>query len=279
MSFKCNKCDKTFKSEKNYEKHKIKQVPCDYICKFCGCKCGYKQAFYDHVNFECLKNREKVINNNVNQNNVDAKNINNQQNTNNNNNVNQNILLMQPFEIDREYMEPKKILTPVRDIVIHFLKLDKVDEAYEVLFQQIHGNEKYPQYHNIYLPDINRDEVAVFKGKNFVLDSWDKRIPGLFLFLKHEMGRLVWVYSDINNLTLDEKDKLDWNIKKHWRQTNEYNDPNMKRILFNNRSVVFDTFSKYTVKPNAQVIMSEYKHAELPVPVEIYKDHTVKLIK
>ena len=173
MSFTCVKCAKVFKSEKALKKHLDNVLnPCDFVCRGCNYKAGSKGGFYRHKK-ECKKHQEmiKVINNVTTNNN----NINAPQNTvNNMNNINQNVVLLQPFEVERQYMHKTEVISPVRGIVIELLRQQRFAEAYEAIFNQIHGNEKYPEYHNIYLPDINRDEVAVFKGRNFKLDPYER---------------------------------------------------------------------------------------------------------
>ena len=174
-------------------------------------------------------------------------------------------------------MIPRKVMFPVRDVVLNLLRQHKIDEAYEVMFNQFHGNPQLPQYHNIYLPDMNRDEVAIFKGTNFILDAMENRTPKLFEFLRHEMRRIVLSYPDVNDLTRDEKDELNNRIIAHWNCINEKKDLHMKRTLFNNKSTVFETFEKNRVHPHTDMLISECKYAGLPVP-EFDRDHLVKLL-
>lgn len=271
MSFFCEKCNKKFKSEKILKRHLDNVLnPCDFVCRGCNYKAGSKGGFYRHKK-ECKKHQDmvKVVNNvTSNNNNINASQ--NQNVTNNNNNVNQNIVLLQPFGVEREYMQKTEVISPVRDVVIGLIKQQRFAEAYEAIFNQIHGNEKYPEYHNIYLPDIERDDIAVFKGRNFKLDSYKRKVPGLYRFLQHEMKRLVWKSDDLDST---EKDQLMHDIQCNWRSINEYNDPDMKRTLYNNRNVVFDTMDKYTVKPHSDMIISELRFR----PKDLNRDHIVKL--
>ena len=282
---KCHKCQKIFKNEKKYQKHVTNVInPCDLKCVACGHVCTSKSGFTRHKKTcKWHEKLEQTINNvSAGINNVDAHNQtnnNNQTNNTNNNNLNQSIVLLQPHGVDKGYMKKTEVMFPVRDIVLNLVKLGKIDEAYETIFNQVHGNEKYPELQNIYLPTMDRDEVAVFIGKNFKLDEWDKRVLPLFDFLRTEMRRFVWGYKDINTLTASEKDKLDYSIKKHWRNVNEHNDINMKRTLFNNKPVVFNTFDKNVVKPHTDMLRSEYIHNGMMPPKDMNREHLVRLIK
>ena len=280
MSFVCDKCNKKFQSEKTYQKHVDNVLnPCDFICRGCGFNANSKGGFYRHKK-ECQKhqNLQQTINNvSANNNNVDASNTNNQTN-NLTNNLNQNIVLLQPHGVEKQYMSKKGYIGPLRGTILELVKNGKIDEAYEAMFNHIHGNEDHPEYQNIYLPDINRDEVAVFRGKNFRLEDWDERVPGLFRFLQHEMRRLVWSYEDINTFTHNEKDDLDWKILRHWQQINEHNDPYMKRTLYNNRNVVMDTFENNIVRPHTDMIRTQFMYAG-QYPPDLNKNHNVRLIE
>lgn len=276
MSFECSICHKTFKSKKYLHNHIYKNaVPCDFKCNNCGIKLGSKTTFLRHKK-KCTEDLSAKVVNNVTTNNVNAnRNKNTNNNTiNTNNNINQNVLLLQPFEVERQYMHKKVVISPIKDVVIGLLREQKYAQAYEALFNQIHGNEKYPEYHNIYLPDINRDEVAIFKGRNFKLDAYENRGPGLFDFLKCEMKKLV---NSCAYMDKTEKDQIIHDIWCNWQSVNDQDNPNMKRTLYNNRNVVFGTFNKFTVKPHTNMILSEFVHNNLPVPTDINREHIVKL--
>jgi glutamate synthase domain-containing protein 2 len=41
------------------------------------------------------------------------------------------------------------------------------------MLEKIHINEKYPEYKNIYISDINRGKAMIYDGKNWQLDKYD----------------------------------------------------------------------------------------------------------
>jgi hypothetical protein len=277
--YPCDKCNKKFQSEKKLQSH-LKNIlnPCDFVCKGCGFSAGSKGSFYRHKK-DCKKHEElQLITNNVANNNVNAPTNNTQNIGNLNNNLNQSIVLLQPYKQDYEYTRKTDMFGPVRDIVLDLVKMGKFEEAYVTIFNQMWGNPHLPQHHNIYLPDINRDEVAVFKGRNFKLHDFEAESHDLYRILTHEMHRYVWYYEDINTFTCKEKNDLSAKIDQHWQTINEKNDSLLKRTLYNNKSLVKETFDKNVVKPDMKILMSEWGYrGQIPSekPVE---NHLIKLI-
>lgn len=41
------------------------------------------------------------------------------------------------------------------------------------MLEKIHINEKYPEYKNIYISDINRGNAMIYDGKKWKLDKYD----------------------------------------------------------------------------------------------------------
>ena len=269
----CEKCSKQFKRKDHYEKHILNVLnPCDYICIGCNKKCKSRKSFFNHKK-KCIKyisaskaleyGTEKITNNITNAP-INVSTQNTQNNTNN------QVVLMSPFHLDHHNMEPTVMLSPVRDEIIGLLHKCEYAKAYEKLFNHIHGNEKYPQYHNIYLPNIDGEHLAVFKGRNFVFEEVPEKMPILYRVLKAEMK---WMVRTCKYLDPQVKDQMLWDVQANWMQINEYKDMNMRRILRNNKNIVTNTFEKYTVKPDSDMIIKQLGF----VPKDMNRNHIVKL--
>lgn len=264
MSFQCKKCLKMFTTKKYYNNHvKNTENPCDLKCVGCGFQASSRPIFYRHKK-ECEKH--KIINNNINNttNNVDASTTNNL-----NQNINQNLVFMTPFGLEYEYMNKGFVVSPMRDFVVDLLRKDNYKLAYETLFKQIHGNNRFPEFHNIYMDDINSDELCIFKGFNFKFETLQEKMPHLFFFLKDEMDKLV----QTSKLDPVEKSQLRWNIQANWMCINETNDKHMKRILHENKQIVHETLEKFKVQPDNKIIIHHLGYT----PEDLIKDHRVKL--
>lgn len=243
----CDKCDRIFKHKGHYTRHiENKLNPCDFKCVGCNTKFPNRKSFYRHKNLcEDYQGISKIINNNNVVGSVDnSTNIGSQQN-------NQNIVLLNPFNADHYCMTKENIIGPARNVVVGFLLKEKYAAAYEFLFKSVHGNETLPQHHNIYLPHIDKNYIAVFKGKDFKLEDVNVEIPALFERLKYEMK---WLVKTCSYLTKDEKSQLQWDVEANSMCIDEKTDLNIRRMLRNNKTVVMDTLKNNIVKPNVEMI-------------------------
>jgi hypothetical protein len=256
VNFVCKKCNKQFAQEGRYKNH-IDNVesPCDYVCPGCKKACGSRRSWqrhkkmcklYDVVLKDAKSNVVNAVNNSNNTNN------NNTNNNNTQNNVdNQQVVMMQPFDVDHYYMKKAERVKPCGGIVLEMLRHQRFGDVYEVIFKQVHGNEKVPEQHNIFIEDPESGNVVVFKGKNFKYERSEKTIPRLFDRLKYEAQ---WAVKTDPTLDEEERQQLLWDIQANWMVTDRCNDPNIRRILRNNKAVVLNTLSKYIVKPDKKMV-------------------------
>lgn len=260
----CDKCNTPFRHKGHYYKHLKKPVPCNYVCTYCDTKCGSRTAFYQHR--KMCEGTEKKTKNTINNivNNVDAS-----VNNNLNQYINRNLVFMTPFGLEYEYMNQKFVVEPIRDVVVDLLKKDKYKLAYEALFKQIHGNNRFPEFHNIYMDDIESSDLCIFKGFDFRFETLQDKLPHLFFFLKNEMDKLVQS-ADLEPM---EKSQLRWNIQANWMCINEKDDKNMKRILHENKKIVHETLEKYKVQPDNKRIIYHLGFT----PDDLLTDHQVRI--
>lgn len=252
--FICKKCGKDLKYEKVYKNHLNKDIPCDNRCIYCFKKFSRK-GLYLHKD-KCEKNpinAPKIVNNNVNTNNINASKNNNSNTLNNVNNT--NVLLLSPYGLEHKMMEKEQtyreeVLGSTREKILDVVRQQKFTLAYQMLFDHIHGNRDRPGNHNIFIQDRERDEVCMFTGKQFSYQRADEEVPDLYRFL---MCELKWMVGSAD-ITFEEKDQLLHDIKCHWRLVNEETDQDIRRMLYNNKPIVEATMHNNIVKPDTGLI-------------------------
>lgn len=274
----CQKCNTIFTSQKRYDNHVSNILnPCDNRCFGCNYKGRNRRDLTRHKEkCEQYQNKEKVmsiINNTNNTNNVTTAGSHNTNNTNNNtNNIvnNQNLIMLTPYALTHMYINKEEVVKPAQNVVLGLIRKQRFKEAYEKLFQQIHGNPNFPQYHNVFIQDREKEEVCVFEGKRFTYELWDTKIPGLFEYFKYEMKWLIRT-ADID---VKEKDQLLWDIQANWMRLNTHNNENMERILFNNKDIVEDTIKTKYVVPDLATIG---RFTKAPPEQIVNNSHRIKL--
>lgn len=253
--YHCIICKRGFDREWKLRRHLVKKLPCDLRCKMCGYISNNERSFYNHRK-KCQEEHEQKSSSQLtnNTNNIDGSTTNNNVDCSSNksfNNNNQNIVMLQPFDVDHYYMKKGGSIGQKRDHVVGLLKDERYADAYEVLFKQIHGNHETPQHHNIYLANIEDPHLAIFRGLDFVLEKTEISLPRLLSRLKFEMG---WLVKTCDYLNDKEKDQLLWDIQANWMCINETNDPNIRRLLRNNKNVVMKTMKNNIVKSDVEMI-------------------------
>lgn len=262
MGFLCIKCNTVFKTYKLLEAHQNRKVPCDFVCKKCYKQLGCRKSYYNHFASE----HNNDINNNDSQeasiqNNIASVDNNNANNANKSNNTNShnktqindiknNVVMLHPLGLTHQYMDREKVVTPVKGMLLKMVREGKFNEAYKILFDQIHGNPELPEHHNIYVHEQGTEQACVFNGKYFIVESLVQITDDMYRVLKAFMKWSVNT-SDIDD---EEKDQLMWNIQRDWMRTDVKNDKTMERIFFNNKPVVHETFNKYKVFSNLEYI-------------------------
>jgi hypothetical protein len=254
---KCKKCGEIFDSDIKFLNHRNRLVPCDYHCRYCNIKYS-KSAYYRHrkdCNAETYKQKKleeeakQLVNapqNNVNQDNSAT--LNNQNNNNNS-------VMLAPFGLEHLYMNREETMGSCRGEVKQSLLKYDFPRAYEVIFENVHGNEKFPQFHNICMTDLNSNEIVAFSGKRFKHERRSYKLPDVLKFLKFEMK---WLVRTDSTLTDEQKSQMCWDIQNNWSTLDDQNDENMKRILFNNKAVVHKTITTRKVYPDVK-IMAKFK--------------------
>lgn len=251
--FTCIKCKQVFTSEKRYVNHLNNTMPCDFKCLNCGKQMSDKRGYYRHKK-KCTKSPDKTVNN-VNQVNARDDHSNQVNNVNNNN----NLVFLAPYGLEHRMMQKdtayrNELLGGAKEKIVKIVKAQDLLLAYQTLFNHIHGNVDRPEHHNIYMDSRDRDEVCLFTGKQFAFERADRETPALYKFL---MLELRWMVGTAD-IPFNEKDQLLHDIQCHWRLINEKTDEEIRRMLFNNKPVVENTFNNNTVRPNKDMLEDFY---------------------
>jgi len=273
FEYSCSKCNEIFKTKKMYEKHIRRNIPCNFICEICGKKYS-KAGYYKHSKMckeQASVNPQLVVSNDSN--------VINSSSNNNNNNVQQNntnlnnMVMMMPFGMEhRMHLNSNEgresVIGDIKGFVVKLVRQRKYEEAYELLFRQIHSNKELPEYHNIYMDQHSDKYVCVFEGKRFELQDRDKIGTDLYGQLKMEMKWSVYTYD----MDAREKDDLMAAIQDDWRHIVPSQDITLERMLRNNKPVVEKTLTENDVWPDLNSI-SKW----LGIPVDTVTNDGVKL--
>ena len=122
------------------------------------------------------------------------------------------------------------------------------------MFEKIHINDKYPEYKNIYISDINRGKAMVHDGKKWKLDKYnnigDKLLDKIINFMeeRHEELKEDKNITDKKKMNMENKLKIlqimkDYE-KEEEKERHEYLrsqcKDHMKMDLYNNKEKIDD---------------------------------------
>lgn len=256
MSLFCNKCKKQFTSEKRYKTHIKKVVPCDYKCKFCDKKFT-KGSYHRHIKKCGPANNiinPQLINNVSGDTNINASNTQNNNITNLN-----NMVMMMPFGLThntelKSSSGKESVMGIARYMILDLVKRGKFEKAYELLFKKIHGDNRLPEYHNIYMDPAYNDSICVFEGKKFEMLDREEMGEDLYMSLSVEM---MWLVKTAFDIDWEERCHLEATIIEDFQRINPKIDITLEKMLKNNKSVVEETLTTKQVWPNLHAIAVE----------------------
>jgi len=122
------------------------------------------------------------------------------------------------------------------------------------MFEKIHINDKYPEYKNIYISDINRGKAMIHDGKKWKLERFDKISDKLLDKVLNFMEERYEDIKDDKNITEKRKMNMENKLKilqimkdyeeeeereRHEYLRNECKD-HIKMDLYNNREKIDD---------------------------------------
>lgn len=173
---------------------------------------------------------KKVIKNNTN--NTNNNNTNNTQNI-NNGMINNNIILVGYGKEDMSKIDYSDIIKCVSNGFDSPLKM----------IEMVHFNPKYPEFHNIYIPNMNNNYAMKYDGESWTLVPRQETIDGLYDRKKNYIEENIEDF--IKSLSTSKKNSLN-----RWLDSDDAHDyvktlkENIKLLLYNKRHIVMNTRSK-----------------------------------
>lgn len=198
-NYKCNFCNKTFSRLDNLKRHLIER------CKIRKEETQEKETIFSNLlqRVELLEKENLQLNNKIIllENKKEIKNIQYNKNIKNlNNGIINNTFIIQHGKEDFSKIDDKVFLDA-------FLK-NTGAKIPEKIIEGIHFNDKYPEYKNIYISDINREKVMIHDGKDWLLTPSNNITSNLLDKTIHFSENKYETISEKNNI-INEK-----NIKK-----------------------------------------------------------------
>ena len=240
----CNICGKEFKQKCHLENHKNKKNPCiksEKQKEIDTLKCEFENML---IEFEKIKNeKEQLIKENEelkNKNNLDVSITSNNVNINtgviNNNNINV-IKIIDHGKEDYSKIDIKKIMmdNPV---------LPNLNYISTVIYH-VHCNDNLPEYHNIYVSDINRNRAMIYNDGKWM--STDKEIAMDKLF-----NNIVSCVDDVTENTSSQNKFINYinEIQKVNPFGKNYTKKNRKTALSNSEHLLYDNKTKIMAVKN-----------------------------
>jgi hypothetical protein len=236
MNFQCNTCEKIFKKRCHLKDHINRKFPCksktienNYIDEVSELKIKNEQLKTENEKLkqkvENLSNENKVtVVNNVNNGNVNGNVI-----INNNNNINV-IQIVNHGQEDYKKINMNDILKKLEN--------PPVFERVSSVIYYIHCNDDYPEYQNIYVTDLSRGKMKMYKDGEWQNMETKPVVEALY-------NKIIEHYDD----NVEENNKIFTFIKKEAIKTypcsSNYTDKNRKlginnsiNILYNNRDKI-----------------------------------------
>ncbi len=243
VEYCCERCDKVFKKKYNYTKHLNRKNPCKKIvtdkkikCDVCGVNFTTEYNLKRHIDSVCMKESSKdklieklinMISNNMNFNNGIINNNTTNIETQNITNNQQNINLVAFGEEDLSFISDK---------VCEWF-LDRGFKSVPHLIEYVHFNKKYPQFHNIYLPNLRQNVIVFFDNDKWKTKNKNEVIEQL---INDKLGFLTDKFEELqDNLKDSAKRKFGRFLNEHNsnNKVNEKLKDDIKLILYNGRNL------------------------------------------
>ena len=160
----------------------------------------------------------------------------------NNNNINNFVIIAHGRE-DLDKIDIKYILEALK----------RGTSCIPVITERIHFNEKYPEFQNVYITNMNQKYGMIYDGREWKLKDKDTIIEDLYEkkydFLDENFETIYNQLSESQQkafrrfLDIHEKADTDKQSKKIIDKIKR----DLKFLLYNNKKIPIDTYSKYSI--------------------------------
>ena len=250
---KCNRCNKQFKTKYDYERHFKRIKPCKNNNIIDNNHVNENDDNYinelDKLKIEnekLKKEIERLLNENKN-------NINIVNNTNNGNIVNtinnQNVIINNNINIIQIVNHGEENYDKINmNGIIEKLNNPPPLERVSSMIYYIHCNDEFPEYQNIYVSDLSRGKMKIYKNNEWRNIETKSAVDALY-------NKIIEHYDDSNE---DNKNIFSF-IKKEANKTYpcsaNYTDKNRKEGINNSINILYDNREKIkTVKVKKHVV-------------------------
>ena len=233
VNYTCNICGHVFKQKGHFTDHKNRKFPCKNQSSIIEVQEELKKTI-KLVNK--LKKENKMLKNDkVTTNITGDNNINNVNNIiNNNNTINNNINVIQIIDHGKE--DYSKI--DIEKIMLENPHLPPLNYISTVIYH-VHCSEKYPEYQNIYISDINRNKVIAYEDGKWVKKDKNNTIEQLFNNITNCVDTVTENTNKPNKLA---------NYSNEIQKVNPfgilYTKKNRKTALSNSENILYDNKDK-----------------------------------
>jgi hypothetical protein len=172
VNYTCNICGHVFKQKCHFSDHKNRKYPCKNQSSIIEVQEELKKTI-KLVNK--LKKENKMLKNDKITTNITGDNNLNNVKIINNNTINNNINVIQIIDHGKE--DYSKI--DIEKIMLENPHLPPLNYISTVIYN-VHCSEKYPEYQNIYISDINRNKVIAYEDGKWVNKDKNNTIEKLF---------------------------------------------------------------------------------------------------
>jgi hypothetical protein len=232
MAFSCKKCERVFSRKDNLKRHMDNKTrPCikaELILKLENEILKEKYEIVIKENHELKENEINIINKNS---------INTINNLNNNNiNITNNYNIVKIIDHGKENYNN----IDIKKIIKENKLLPELNYISTIIYN-IHCNDDFPEYQNIFIPDKNRDKATVYRDGKWSNVDKDTTMDKLF-------NNVINYYDEIveNEENKNLKNYINYNneIKKIIPQSNFYSKKNRKGVINNAEGLLYDNKEK-----------------------------------
>ena len=236
------------------------------MCQYCSKIYSRRDNLFRHIKSYCKvkkqedNNKKEIYNkllkelDEIKKENEELKKINNKLISSNNN-----------IHIKNQNIETQNNIVNINLIAHGREDLDKIDVKYiiealkrgisciPVITERIHFNEKYPEYQNVYISNMNQKYGMIYNGKEWKLKDKDTIIEDLyekkFDFLDENFENIYNQLSESQQkafkrfLDIHEKADTDKQSRKIINKIKQ----DLKLMLYNNKNIPMDTYNKITM--------------------------------